>query len=692
MMMETKTKTTTKRSKGSYMRTIYFDCETHLITPSRPVPPLVCMQYAVDDGDPTIVLADEARRLFYGWLQDKSVRLVAHNGFFDASVLYAGNHHAAWPFVQAIHDGRYRDTMIMGKLHAIQHAWIQDKSARFSLDYLYNLATGQHLAGKTGPDVWRLRYAELDGVPVAQWPAAAVEYALMDITALRTVYKAMTVQDYADEIPQTRKAWDLRGAGDWGLRTDPKQRADLQARLEPAVAAAKADLVAAGLFRLPETEFDDDAFTADVIGRCDMLGLPVQRTPGGKVSKAAKFLSSIGIGDLQQYRKQPEGYVKNTAKIRELVECAFADVPITANGNVATARKWLRESDNEHLIKLADVGEAETILNTFIPALSPPMLHPNHNPLVASGRVSVSKPNINNMPRYPGVREIIVARPGYAFVDADYTQAELAGLAQICLNLFGFSRMAEIINTGRDLHCAFGAQLLGITYDEFVARYDAGDKACKDARQLAKCFNFGAPGGLGAQKFSVWAWDTYRVRVTPAEVRVLKAQWLQTFPEIQLYFQWVNQQIGDRGVFTFKQHVSGRLRGGLGFCDGCNTGFQGLIADGAARALALFNDKALYDPAHPAYGARVVAQIYDEILVETPLDRVHETGLFLRQAMIDGMNVFTPDVPAKVTLEAMYRWTKNAKYKTDDLGRLVPFDTPPDYYSSALTGMTGAAS
>jgi hypothetical protein len=515
---------------------------------------------------------------------------------------------------------------------------------------------------------------------------------LPDKEANFRLYKAMTVQDYADEIPQTRKAWDLRGAGDWGLRTDPKQRADLQAKLEPAVAAAKADLVAAGLFRLPETEFDDDAFTADVIGRCDMLGLPVQRTPSGKVSKAAKFLSSIGIGDLQQYRKQPEGYVKNTAKIRELVECAFADVPITANGNVATARKWLRESDNEHLVKLADVGEAETILNTFIPALSPPMLHPNHNPLVASGRVSVSKPNINNMPRYPGVREIIVARPGYAFVDADYTQAELAGLAQICLNLFGFSRMAEIINTGRDLHCAFGAQLLGITYDEFVARYDAGDKACKDARQLAKCFNFGAPGGLGAQKFSVWAWDTYRVRVTPAEVRVLKAQWLQTFPEIQLYFQWVNQQIGDRGVFTFAQHVSGRLRGGLGFCDGCNTGFQGLIADGAARALALFNDKALYDPAHPAYGARVVAQIYDEILVETPLDRVHETGLFLRQAMIDGMNAFTPDVPAKVTLEAMYRWTKNAKYKTDDLGRLVPFDTPPDYSSSALTGMTGAAS
>jgi DNA polymerase-1 len=661
------------------MRTVYFDCETYAITPGTPVPKLVCLQYAFDDDEPGIVLADEARRLFHGWLQDKSLRLVAHNGFFDAAVLYAGNHAAAWPFVQAIHDGRYRDTMIMGKLHAIEHAWIQDPNARFSLGHLYTLATGKELAGKTGPDIWRLRYGELDGVPVANWPAAAVEYAKMDITALRTVYKALAVQDYADEQPQTRKAWDLRCAGDWGLRTDPKARDALQARLEPVVAETKAKLAEVGLYRKAPPVFDDAAFEAEVVARCDMLGVPVQRTPTGKIKRTAAFLGAIGIADLSAFRVDTGQYVKNTALVRELVERAFDEVPLTTNGNVATSRKWLRESNDPLLTALADVGEAETILNTFIPALTPASLHPNHNPLVASGRVSVSKPNINNMPRYPGVREIIIARPGYVFVDADYTQAELCALAQVCINLFGYSRMGEIINSGRDLHCWFGAQVIGVDYDEFVARYDAGDKQCKDARQLAKSFNFGAPGGLGAKKFVAWAWDTYRVQLTVAQSKALKEEWLNTFPEIRQYFDWVNRQLQGRDKFTFVQHGSGRRRGGLGYCDGCNTGFQGLTADGAARALRLFHDSALYDPNHPAYGARVVAQIYDELLVETPEDRVHETGLLLREAMLSGMNYFTPDVPARVTMEAMYRWTKNAKHTTDANGRLIPFDSRPDY-------------
>lgn len=422
-----------------------------------------------------------------------------------------------------------------------------------------------------------------------------------------------------------------------------------------------------------------------------MLGVPVRETPGGRVSKAAGWLAKIGLHDTSRFRVSSGKYIQNTAVVQQLVADAFEDPPLTDNGAVATARKWLRESDHPLLIKLAEVGEAETILNTFVPALTPAVLHPNHNPLVATGRVSVSKPNINNMPRAAGVREIIVARPGYAFVDADYTQAELCALAQVCINLFGYSRMGEIINSGRDLHMWFGAQVLGIDYDDFAARYAAGDKECKDARQLAKAFNFGAPGGLGVSKFVAWAWDTYRVRLTPARVRELKELWLQTFPEIRQYFNWVNRQLNGRDTFTLVQHVSGRRRGGLGYCDGCNTSFQGMTADGAARALRLFHDQSLYNPDHPAYGARVVAQIYDELLVETPEDRVHATGLLLRECMESGMNYFTPDVPAKVTMEAMYRWTKNAKHATDAMGRLIPFDARPEHYASVSTGTTSGA-
>jgi DNA polymerase-1 len=121
---------------------------------------------------------------------------------------------------------------------------------------------------------------------------------------------------------------------------------------------------------------------------------------------------------------------------------------------------------------------------------------------VASGRTSWSDPNLQNPPRAGGVRECFVPRPGFVFVAVDYDTLELRALAQVCLDLFGWSKMADRLNAGEDLHAALGARFLGIDYDAFMKLREAGDEDAKKARQNAKGFNFGRPAAWARRAWS----------------------------------------------------------------------------------------------------------------------------------------------------------------------------------------------
>lgn len=333
------------------------------------------------------------------------------------------------------------------------------------------------------------------------------------------------------------------------------------------------------------------------------------------------------------------------------------------------------------LEKLAEMGEFYKIKTTYIPIFKQGnILHPHWNPLVASGRVSVSNPNLNNMPREHGVRECFKARPGYVYVTADYSQAELCSLSQICTDLFGYSKMGEAIKEGKDLHLLLASQILDIPYDEALARHKEGDKVIKDARQMAKAANFGYPGGLGPDKFVAYAWTSYKVKITRQQAIDLKQIWLETYPEVSEFFAYVSNKLGrknwndrESSKFDVTQHRSGRVRGKVGFCDGLNTFFQGLTADGAKYSKNTISYEMYCNPKSPLYGSRIVAFIYDEILMECPEEKAHDAAIELTRLMLSGMRIFLPDIPSKVEMEMMRRWIKNAKavYKND---RLVPFD------------------
>lgn len=192
------------------------------------------------------------------------------------------------------------------------------------------------------------------------------------------------------------------------------------------------------------------------------------------------------------------------------------------------------------------------------------------------------------------VRGCVVPGEGRIFLDDDWGQVELCALACIQdairheVGLDGPSAMTTLINAGMDLHVYLASRILEISYEEAVEWKEGGHgpakkRLIKRYRQMAKAANFGFPGGMGDEKFLVYARDGWGVTLSVEQVGDLKSAWLAAYPEMELYFEYISQRYRE-GIC---QLVSRRIRRGLRYTSACNTYFQGLAADGAKFALWL---------------------------------------------------------------------------------------------------------
>jgi hypothetical protein len=278
-----------------------------------------------------------------------------------------------------------------------------------------------------------------------------------------------------DEAAQTRAAWALRLISLGGLEVDAVAAQALQASLEAKAAGVDAQLRALGVLR-------------------------------------------------------PDGS-RNMARLRDEVAAAYRALgkapPQTERGAVSTSGEALLGSGHSVLVAAGEGAGDAKLLQGFLPALQVGYINPNYDLLKETGRTSSWGPNIQQMPRSGGVRELFRPLPGCVFLDADYSTLELCALAQVCLDLFGRSKMAQAINDGVDLHLLLASTLAGCSYSQAVERYKAGDADIAGKRQIAKAANFGFPGGMGAASFVEFA-RGYGLDLSLAFVEQLRSDWLMT--------------------------------------------------------------------------------------------------------------------------------------------------------------------
>lgn len=281
----------------------------------------------------------------------------------------------------------------------------------------------------------------------------------------------------------------------------------------------------------------------------------------------------------------------------------------------------------------------ETILEFIEPKTG--RIHADFRQIGApTGRMSCSKPNIQQIPHDEEYRRCFRAPEGRKLVVADYSQIELRILADFS----GDEQFIQAFKSGADFHTTTAAQVFNIKPEEVTA----------DQRSFAKRLNFGVVYGIGASRFALMT------GLTQTESENVMRRYFGTYRKLDGWLREAGQKVVTQRVartasgrmmrFRFeeddRQAIASARRNGM------NMPIQGTSADILKRALRLLFDSIT------GTSAKLVNIVHDEIIVEADSAEIEETAKRLEDAMCRAGEEFISKVPVKVDVKIADEWVK----------------------------------
>ena len=332
-------------------------------------------------------------------------------------------------------------------------------------------------------------------------------------------------------------------------------------------------------------------------------------------------------------------------------------------GTIQTGKDVIADCKSPKLKSIQRYQKMGKYISTFVKPIKNGVygsIHPGFLPLgAATGRSSSHHPNFQNQPNDLGIRESIIARPGFVLVACDYDSLELRTLAQACQTITGRSVLAEWYNKDPDFdpHSLLATKLCHLSYEEFLKRKK--EPEYKALRDLAKATNFTFPGGGGPGSLVRQAWAKDRLAIPFEKAEFLKKTFVEQWG-LKPYFSHV-------GDITNKydpiyQIKSGRMRGNIQYPAACNTYFQGLGAD-VSKTAAVKVDRASYLASlkSPLFGSYPVLFVHDELVVEVPEENAGACAAEIKRLMEEAQKEWCPDVAPGATPAISRNWTKAAQ-------------------------------
>ena len=328
----------------------------------------------------------------------------------------------------------------------------------------------------------------------------------------------------------------------------------------------------------------------------------------------------------------------------------------TSSGFYSTASgvlENLKPSDSTGMINaVLEYRELGKLKSTYVDAL-PTMvnettgrIHTSFNQTgTVTGRIASNSPNLQNIPirteAGQQIRRAFVARPGWQFVAADYSQVELRILAHISQD----EALLSAFRNDLDIHRATAATVYGI--DLAAVTYNQ--------RRFAKAVNFGLIYGMGPYRL---ARDS---DLTLAEAENFIKTYFERFPGIQTYLEstrlkartdgYVETLLGRRRMFPIFGSAAGRANqqaAARAEREAVNHPIQGTAADIVKLAMIQ-----LYEALTERFRAKMILQVHDELVFEAPdeeVDAVRDLALELMS------QAFTLDIPLKVEASVGRNW------------------------------------
>ena len=265
-----------------------------------------------------------------------------------------------------------------------------------------------------------------------------------------------------------------------------------------------------------------------------------------------------------------------------------------------------------------------------------------HQKVTATGRLSSSDPNLQNIPiRMPlgrAIRKVFVPEPGYVFVSADYSQIELRVLAHMADD----KNLIDAYRHNADIHTATASQVFGVPVEEVTPLL----------RRSAKAVNFGIVYGISAFGLS------QDLNISRKEANEYIERYFATYPGIKTYL--------DGNVAFAKEHgyvktLYGRIRPipelsssnfmqrSFGERAAMNSSIQGTAADIIKIAMIRVSRRLREEN----LSSRLILQIHDELLVETKEEEIGEVYNILKEEMMGAADL---SVPLLVDIEKGKTW------------------------------------
>ncbi|MDR3685868.1 MAG: DNA polymerase I [Coriobacteriia bacterium] len=301
--------------------------------------------------------------------------------------------------------------------------------------------------------------------------------------------------------------------------------------------------------------------------------------------------------------------------------------------------------------KIVAYRELTKLKSTYLDAL-PRMLggdkrlHTSFNQTVAAtGRLSSSNPNLQNIPvRTEYGRRIraafVPASPGDVMVSADYSQIELRILA----HLSGDPGLIEAFTSGMDFHMATAARVFGVEPEAVQP----------GMRARAKAVNFGIVYGQSAHGLAE------SLKISRAEGQEMIDRYYAAYPRVRAY---LDETVSEAHKLGFATTLFGRKRRipelassnfnlrSFGERTAMNHPMQGTAADIMKLAMIEVDRRMRAEQ----FRSRMVLQVHDELVFESPADEVEHLSAMASEAM---SGVAQLAVPLDVSVASGENWAK----------------------------------
>ena len=391
-----------------------------------------------------------------------------------------------------------------------------------------------------------------------------------------------------------------------------------------------------------------------------MRVLAVIESNGVKVDAGMLQQQSAEIAvRLQQVEAQAHacaGEVFNIASPRQIQAILFDKLQLravkkTAKGQPSTDESVLHELAVEHplpQIILQHRGLAK-LKNTYTDKL-PELINPAsgrihtsyHQAVAATGRLSSSDPNLQNIPirtqEGRRIREAFIPEAGRVLLSADYSQIEL----RIMAHLSADPGLVRAFAQGLDVHAATAAEVFGVELDAVDA----------EQRRRAKAINFGLIYGMSAFGLA------RQLNIEQQQARQYMEIYFDRYPGVRQYMHNIRESARQHG---YVETIYGRRlnlpeinarnaqRRQYAERTAINAPMQGSAADLIKLAMLVVQNWI----EQTACGSKIILQVHDELVLEVPQQETETTVDKLTELMT-GVAVLT--VPLVVDIGIGKNW------------------------------------